>query len=269
MRDTPLGHSNIGRKWFDKDWKKRQRLTQIELRKKAMIRKAKQAAENVKKSSSQIQQKPSKRYQRADSQGMQTIQRYDREDQRKKRKDQGVSEEGDIRDGDFLFQYARFNLGEQALNRLVSVHVREAMWQLYDADSVCLSPPLSYTFSFISRLPLSTHLSSLTYIIHHCTYQLPIYSTYHLSRYIFIPTLLNRITFSHYHASHPSLVKRGGERGREKGKENKSSQLLQDFWTPARLGTKFGFSLELTLGVSFISLPFSFQIFFLFYFYIL
>lgn len=47
------------------------------------------------------------------------------------------TEENDIRPGDFLFQYARYNLGHQALTRPISLPVREAMWQLYDADHVC------------------------------------------------------------------------------------------------------------------------------------
>jgi len=158
VRDSPTAFSNLGRKWWDKDWKKKQRLNQIALRNKALAKKSKLAAEKAKKSpNQQVSQKSTKHLQRADSQSMQTIQKYDRENQRKTRKAGGDGEEGDIRDGDFLFQYARFNLGEQGLNRLVSVHVREAMWQLYDADS--------------------------------------------------------------------------------------------DFWTPARLGTKFGFSLETTLGI--------------------
>lgn len=144
VRDAPVAISNIGRKWFDKNWKKRQRLAQIEAKKKAMKRKDKWRAVQAKKTGQQVVQKKSpKKLQRGENQSLQAIQKYDREDQRKKRKEDRESEEGDIRDGDFLFQYARFNLGEQALNKVVSVHIREAMWQLYDADSVCPSPTLS------------------------------------------------------------------------------------------------------------------------------
>lgn len=132
VRDAPIGLSNVGRKWFDKDWKKKQRLTQIELKKKVLAKKAKRQAERAKKNPNLVPIPKPKKMQRGTTQGL------DRESQRKNRKENVDTEEGDIRDGDFLFQYAKFNLGEQALNKVVSVHIREAMWQLYDADSVCI-----------------------------------------------------------------------------------------------------------------------------------
>lgn len=73
---------------------------------------------------------------RLDGQSQQTIQKYDREEQRSTAKKRKQYSDDGIRPGDFLFHYARFNLGEQGLTKPISLHIREAMWRLYDADCV-------------------------------------------------------------------------------------------------------------------------------------
>lgn len=112
---------------------------------------------NVKKEKQKKAKKEIPKGVRVPGQSTLTIQKYDRELARAQGKKKKEDDDTDMRPGDFLFHFARFNLGPQALTRPICLQVREAMWQLYDAD--------------------------------------------------------------------------------------------HDFWTPARIGTKFGFSIEVTTGI--------------------
>lgn len=132
VKDAPVSSSNIGKRYFKKNWKE--------------LAKAKRDPNAPKK-----EKKPKAAEAAAEGQAAvqlsQTIQKYDREEQRKNaKKRKQVADDDGIRPGDFLFHYARFNLGEQALTKPISLHIREAMWQLYDADCV------SILISFINLL---------------------------------------------------------------------------------------------------------------------
>lgn len=93
-------------------------------------------AKKEKKEKKKDKKKLSNKGARHSSQSELSVQKYDREVARDESKQKDEDEDSDMRPGDFLFQFGRFNLGHQALTRPVCLQVREAMWRLYDADHV-------------------------------------------------------------------------------------------------------------------------------------
>jgi len=135
LKDAPVSSSNIGKRFFKKNWR--------ELKKNDPNTVKKTPEQKVADKVKRIEKKKVKAEQKANNEAAQGFNKYEKEEEKNKKKknpSEEDEEDGDIRPGDFLFHYARFNLGEQALTKPISLHVREAMWRLYDADHTFWTP---------------------------------------------------------------------------------------------------------------------------------